>query len=390
MRSDRESKKVLTSQEREEQELAEAIAASLESQAEGTRGHTPPNANQIGGFDQRGLQFSEPVMKAGADTLHAAYPGLRTIRGDGNCYYRAIMYGLLEQIIMAPNREVLCGELIHKFRVLRDKSSLGDSQKIDNLIIKLQLAQANELWPTVADFEADMRDPNSDTDAALVWSARLMCADATRTQDFVSGTFDNYPGTNEEEKKQAYLKSIVTYGEDAQDAAVDGNLLPIALGINSTKTYFGTSGSSKGKIVSIPGNDGAPLGLTVHLLLRPGHYDLLYSKEQVAQFYKHQVSDIRDGDSLDKKLKTFTKNFLTLLANPDSKISHINASRKLVMKTVEACDPEKGLSHLISLNDALTQQQEQAQSNQAWAKRIDVELIIVQAKIAELMEPPHP
>ena len=40
-------------------------------------------------------------------TLSNSYPGYLEIAGDGNCYYRAIIFGLIEQIISDPSKRKL-------------------------------------------------------------------------------------------------------------------------------------------------------------------------------------------------------------------------------------------------------------------------------------------
>jgi hypothetical protein len=42
-------------------------------------------------------------MRSKINTLSNHYYGYRKIRGDGNCYYRAIIFGLLEQLIEHGN-----------------------------------------------------------------------------------------------------------------------------------------------------------------------------------------------------------------------------------------------------------------------------------------------
>ncbi|CAM9144019.1 unnamed protein product, partial [Heterosigma akashiwo] len=42
-----------------------------------------------------------PAFVEGIDYLDKAYPGgLRRVRGDGNCFYRGLLFGLLEQLVL--------------------------------------------------------------------------------------------------------------------------------------------------------------------------------------------------------------------------------------------------------------------------------------------------
>jgi len=38
------------------------------------------------------------------EDLRIDYPTWRRVRGDGNCYYRAVMFGLLERCVKDPER----------------------------------------------------------------------------------------------------------------------------------------------------------------------------------------------------------------------------------------------------------------------------------------------
>lgn len=51
---------------------------------------------------------------AKAVDLSEVYSGFRRIKGDGNCYYRAVMFSYMEQLIALTNRD-LQRQLIDQF-----------------------------------------------------------------------------------------------------------------------------------------------------------------------------------------------------------------------------------------------------------------------------------
>jgi Peptidase C65 Otubain len=78
------------------------------------------------------------------DMLKPFYSGLRRARGDGNCYYRAVIFGLLEQIVHSQDK--------HKLQLLAAK--LGSLKNVPSwhaaahagLLSRLQEVIAHDLW----------------------------------------------------------------------------------------------------------------------------------------------------------------------------------------------------------------------------------------------------
>ncbi len=57
-----------------------------------------------------------PSIKDKVDQLSQLYEGFREIRGDGNCYYRAVVYGIMELIINSPRRHLHLRSWISLFK----------------------------------------------------------------------------------------------------------------------------------------------------------------------------------------------------------------------------------------------------------------------------------
>jgi hypothetical protein len=58
-------------------------------------------------------------MRSKIDQLYSSYVGWRSVRGDGNCYYRAIIFGLLEQAVYAKNRSRIFAGLLGLFKPIQ-------------------------------------------------------------------------------------------------------------------------------------------------------------------------------------------------------------------------------------------------------------------------------
>lgn len=66
------------------------------------------------------------------------YIGMRKVRGDGNCYYRAVLLGLLEQIFVSQNKLAGLARVNEKLREVKFDPVLESSDYEDHQII-LQL-----------------------------------------------------------------------------------------------------------------------------------------------------------------------------------------------------------------------------------------------------------
>jgi hypothetical protein len=122
-------------------------------------------------------KFNEALVTKFA-TLAETYLGFRKIQGDGNCYYRAVIVGLLEHIMRTGER--------HKFKLLHDllaksinpKSSDQSSPQDAFLTAILEAAvEDGERWRTWEQVEADILHIDSNgIDEALIRACRRLVA----------------------------------------------------------------------------------------------------------------------------------------------------------------------------------------------------------------------
>jgi hypothetical protein len=141
----------------------------------------------LAAFDQHSA-----LVGARVEELVETYPGYRRIRGDGNCYYRAMVFGLLEQVIQRGDLQ----DFRHLYDVFNgvDIASylinvplLTIEQLVNNhanLLLKLGEAAEGRAWRSVPEFEADVLTESTGIDLALIRACKTLVATSlVRQQD---------------------------------------------------------------------------------------------------------------------------------------------------------------------------------------------------------------
>lgn len=282
-------------------EIARALEESEKmSQASSrSRESTPSDERQIGEFNGITEVFSyhdkSSPLSQGVNALVAEYPGARTIKGDGDCYYRSVIYSVVEQAVTAPDddRFGYFEQLALKIDELRGTYSPNNlspyhlTYDADEVLSKVadlfRDARDGQCWRTISELEADMRSPDSETDLLLTRAARLLTANqvlsAPNAREFIA---------------EGDIENILTDGESIEGAAAEGFYLFDALGIDGHLVRIETQGHdrlAKGESetyrfeMSRVGFESLEPPLEVNILLKPGHYDLLYTHEQAHQLH---------------------------------------------------------------------------------------------------------
>ena len=231
------------------------------TQRQRERGETPPNETQVGECIENKNGFKEQ------------YPGFRSIRGDGNCYYRAVMVGLIEQIIMSPDREKLFLDLRDKFeRIIGGYDGRFDD-KIIPFIVTLTVASRGKCWNTVDEFEEELRHSHSSLDAQMIQSAR--CLNAFMGKQWLSEDLkylidDDTP-------------TILRLGQEAEGISIQS--FPKELGIEFDLVWPQQHRVDKylPELTHCFGDTPGRFKVSLLYTTNPGHYDLLYNPEQYHQ-----------------------------------------------------------------------------------------------------------
>lgn len=109
------------------------------------------------------------MKSACARGLHGRFSGWRSVRADGNCYYRCLYFNLLEQLVVENDRESLA-TIVEVISTALDESLLtaAEQESHEELLRALEIAVEGGGWSSLEDMEADFLDSESGLDVAFV------------------------------------------------------------------------------------------------------------------------------------------------------------------------------------------------------------------------------
>lgn len=246
------------------------------------------------------------------------YQGWRRVRGDGNCFYRAFGFALLERLVAEPPelRSLQALKLLRHFcRVeLADESDQQAHQRVLECVERLGQGEAWELSlpmgmesqsrgggcegdDAVAALRRSLEVPGSELDLAFIRALRCLTAEHLSKHaddDDANGGISfstvcvaqGYTGVDD-----FCRRVVLPLGVEAQDIVL--NALPQALDIGLRVAILDRRESTElpfcdflafpgGDLLTSTANtadgvlDATALAKLVHLQLRPGHYDVLY------------------------------------------------------------------------------------------------------------------
>nr|CCA18842.1 ubiquitin thioesterase otubain putative [Albugo laibachii Nc14] len=286
------------------------------------------------------------VFAQGIDYLHRHYDAMRRVRGDGNCFFRALIYALCEQLLPSTAREILEHQQERKSIDLTTQTAhdrafserLEDSiERIDHTCVAATAAATSSLltahiqqkirrskaelvalgysetaidtfWETFMDYLVtltmhfsvftvqDFQTEGGESEY-LVWYARLLTAGylkqhAERFRPFIAGlcpgqTVEQFCSAEVEPMgKECDQPQIMALAE-ALDICVRIEYLDGRASLGSDLPHYICRSSSR-ESTSIQGKadpdaseaatSPANPTITIHLLYRPGHYDILYPR----------------------------------------------------------------------------------------------------------------
>lgn len=123
-----------------------------------------------------------PVLKSRYKYLSNTYCGFRTIKNDGNGYFRAIYFGLFEHIILTNQRHVFA-LLQARFYSILNKHNESDrsdpnfattSTYLNFVIDALEGAADDRRWLTTEELEADVLDSEYEFDFIFISMLRKL------------------------------------------------------------------------------------------------------------------------------------------------------------------------------------------------------------------------
>ena len=217
----------------------------------------------------------------GAQYLSTKYQSLRRIRPDGNCFYRAVMFGVCESILTNDSNTEL--ERLTAWA----KASLDEvcTQGYDRYTLEMFYDELVELFeylatkPKLDEVETKLNEENG-TSEYVTWYLRVVTAaflksDPDRFIHFIEGGMDIPTFCSREVEPMGRESEMVQVLALAEAMSVnvaieylDGRKFDKAL----TRHEFGPSHNDSGS----DGSSSSTSTTKVTLLYRPGHYDILY------------------------------------------------------------------------------------------------------------------
>jgi len=203
------------------------------------------------------------------ESLEKRFLGLRRTRPDGNCFYRAYIFGIFEQLLGRTDR--------HAALAARTQSALEDCMKAgyenvvedfyDEFVSCLGRVGAEGAQPAV------LQEVLNECDGYIVCWTRILTSMQLKMQ---------------REKYEAFLSShssILDFcAQEVDPMATEADHLQIAalssyLGVPVCVVYLDRSdGDAASEHLFKDENTALPGFPTVHLLYRPGHYDIIYPR----------------------------------------------------------------------------------------------------------------
>lgn len=199
---------------------------------------------------------------AGLAALRARYTHVRRIRGDGNCYYRAILYRLAEVLEEQPDlRPIMVERIQTSWQKVQDAG-------YDAMMLDVFYESVDELiQKPPASLHDELNVENSASDYCT-WYLRVVVAvhlkaDPDRFLPYMNGL-----------DVDSFCKTFVEpMGQECEQVQV--LCLAEALGLQVVVVYLDGHELVDGKVTEHVFGSGPP---RLEVLYRPGHYDILYPK----------------------------------------------------------------------------------------------------------------
>ncbi|KAK9815200.1 hypothetical protein WJX73_010822 [Symbiochloris irregularis] len=225
-------------------------------------------------------------------TLEEKYQAIRRTRGDGNCFFRAFIFAYMEDLVQSNslqerNRVVTCMRQWKPRLIAAGYQELvfEDAQEM----IMDQLNSLGTADPVMLPaLETNMRDAGV-SQMVVMYLRLLTSAELGQRQEFFSpfilGMFDDCPSVDH--FRQRYVEPM---GEESDHvhivALTDALQVPIRIVYLDQSLGAAMAGVGHAEGAAVNHHDFVPEALQnatgpnaipkVHLLYRPGHYDILY------------------------------------------------------------------------------------------------------------------
>lgn len=211
------------------------------------------------------FKFNEKVKKS-LDTLQTTYSSYRKIRGDGNCYYRAIGFAYIEHLCRASCPDSKFIDFIH--------TSCSDLQPVLKYLFSIKSKFGSSTSYCEEIFSNDFND------LALIKDIKSRVVTHIQSNPEKFSPFLTHSLEQE-------IKNILEMGREAE--GLPCSFMTEILGISIENVLVDREGVKQNKL----NNENSDH--CIYLCLRTGHYDLLYT-------YAHDCEDF--GGAVDSKVNS--------------------------------------------------------------------------------------
>jgi ubiquitin thioesterase protein OTUB1 len=216
----------------------------------------------------KAVYFFNKEFKQRVDKIKPLYQSWARVRGDGNCYYRAIGVAFMELCCRETTSPELIVRYANALKLVADYSVSGTTSEI----YSYHFSELNSLCMMKQDNKPDimiylhilLQEP--EFDRGMVSEMRKLAAyvlDINRKNpDFTAFMIDSFG---------SHMNAILTWGQEAE--GIEFKCMSEALGVHIQHVSVYDSDSINTFSPSISTED------KLHILYKTGHYDLLYPAE---------------------------------------------------------------------------------------------------------------
>lgn len=236
------------------------------------------------------------------------YTGWRRGRGDGNCFYRACGFGLLEKITAAPPQQqaAWANSLRLRLESLRFDNAQEQEHHINLLVHITQLSRGLG-WPDSKRHDmskqakqhhllyASFRDSSSGLDLALVRALRHLTAryflEKADDMEACNGiSFRMLCDAQGMGSPDDFCQRVILpLGQEAQTLVFNACAPGVGVALHIAILDRGEASGLCFEHHEVGRNDAGVEYPSVHVQLRPGHYDLLYLQETFQDSWRETV-----------------------------------------------------------------------------------------------------
>lgn len=236
-----------------------------------------PMFSQILGIDELEREYStNPNFLRKLPWLQSHFPHFRRTRGDGNCFYRCVLFSLLEQFIThsseLSSQSAISEIYKHTLKTVKESGTILSAAGfepicyedfIEILTFKLESVHHTSIETLKNDFEDKML-----ADSIVMFSRFLISAYMRLNSEKFEGFTEGYATVLD------YCKSEVE-PMDKESEQLQVMAVAEAFGLKIKILYLDRSDQDKCSEIEFPVEYSGP-NFSIFLLYRPGHYDLLY------------------------------------------------------------------------------------------------------------------